>query len=176
FLIVELDQTVGELAEVEVNPQIPTDYIRSAMRNLSNVKPDTPYMTLGYYYEKITENNMLLRHDEGVFKTYIPSSQDSLKRRQYQLVLYRKGENIQPMKFMLEKRKKEEIKENEKAKKENKEQKTGIDFVFTSGGPPVMMRYVSINKWIDDYLDSTMFKNFEYSFSSSLNTTDDNLV
>jgi hypothetical protein len=165
-LLIGLQASVSELNEITVRPESPEYYIRRAMRNLPYIRSGAPYQTIGYYHEKILENKNVLRYDEGVFKSYNPPFRDTV-RRQYQLLLYRNPQAIQQMQLMSKERKKSEEKENKKAVREHKETRTGIDFIFMSGGPQVMLRYVSINKRADDYLDSTQFKHFNYSFASS---------
>ena len=91
------------------------------------------------------------------------------------MVLYRQGATIYPMEFMAEERQKMEEKEHKK--KGNKEEvKSGIDFIFLSGGPPVLMHYASINLRVDDYLDSTDFKNYNYNFVASSSDADKDIL
>jgi hypothetical protein len=173
--IIEMEPSISELKEIVVRPLPPTYYISRAMRGVEDIRPKEAFQTEGYYFEKISENKKPLKYDEGIFRSFIPKYKDTL-RRQYQLLLYRQASNIQPMQFMAEERKKFEEKEKRKSKEANKPVKTGIDFIFMSGGPPVMLHYASINRRADDYLDSTEFKHYDYSFASSGNAGDAHLL
>ena len=163
FLTIAMEASNMELSEVVVRPMPPTFYIQRAMNYVKEIRPQQAFQAEGYYLEKILENQKLLKYDEGIFKSYIPKINDTIKR-QYQLALYRSTEKIYDMQFMKKERVELEEKENKKSKGKNL---TGIDYIFTSGGPAVMIHYASINRRADEYLDSLKFKYYNYSFSNA---------
>jgi hypothetical protein len=163
-MIIEMKSAITELSEVEVRPWPPTYYIKMAMRQIRENYPKEPFQTEAFYLEKVTENNSLLKNNECVFKTYFPNFLDSLKN-QHQLLLYRQPGKIEEMKFMEEERKEQEEKEFKKHPNEKK--LTGTDFIFRLGGPGTILYFSRISKRNDDFLDSTKFNHFNYSFSES---------
>jgi hypothetical protein len=163
-LTIEMEEVITDLKEVLVLPLPPTYYINLAMRLTRQNYPKDPFQTEAYYREKITENSSLLKFNECIFKTYFPNFLDSIKN-QHQLLLYRHPAKVEEMKFMAEERKEQEEKEFKKHPNEKK--LTGTDFIFRLGGPGTILYFCKINKRYDDFLDSTKFKHYHYSFAKS---------
>ena len=158
-----LEKSSYFLKEVLVRPLLPQDYIRMAIRNISENYPGTPFQTLGYYKEQLKENKDFIRDEEAVFKTYYPNYQASVAN-QHQMLLHRKGE-VKPLKFMKDKIDKAIEKENKKAKK-NGEESDPIDpeeIISSFGGPEAILGSDFVNER-EYFLDSTKFKNYDFSF------------
>ena len=162
-LEIKLQSSAVELQEVVVRPSPPEHYIRLAMRYVSRNYPKTPFQTEAYYREKILENKNLIRCDEGIFKSYYPNFLDSVKS-QHQLLLFRSAENPQEVAFMSEERKKKAEKNKKKGKKEDTET-VGIDLGESFGGPEDILSGVNLSKDPVNYLDTTTFKRYKYSFA-----------
>lgn len=161
-----------ELAEVQVNPMPPTHYIRMAMRSLRNNYPDKPFGTRSYYREIIRENGAFLRAHEGIFRSYVPNFQDTV-RKQHQLMLFRKSSELSEMTFMKKEREKEAMKDQKKEAKTIRKGKTvekkkdadslGIGELF--GGPENLLRLSDLFRDPPGSLDTNGFRNYTYSFA-----------
>ena len=163
----QLEPFSFELATVVVRPLLPTDYIRMAMRKLKENYPTKPFQSQGYYREQITENTILVKQNEGVFKTYYPNYQDTVKN-QHQLLLYRKADQKQ-IAFMRVKAEKKNQKKLRKAMKAGKDT-TGLadaDAMKIGFGGPESVLGMDFIKEKEPCLDSTKFKKFNYSFGGS---------
>lgn len=163
-LQVKLQQNALELQEVVVRPLQPQEYIRMAMRRLKINYPTEPFGSEAYYREKATENKSVVKCDEGVFKTYYPNYQDTVKN-QHQLLLYRQGEKLSEVQFM----KKERDEKAEKEKKTGKKQKNSLDIDLTSsfGGPENILKGASLTRDPAACLDTLHLKSYNYVFAKS---------
>lgn len=174
---VSLVPTSIDLKEVLIRPLPPTYYIRLAMQSRQSNYPVRPFESTAYYREVIQENGSFLRSHEGVFKTYYPNFQDTIKN-QNQLMLFRKANDLKELAFMKKERLKDEAKEKrreEKALKKGKPAKEGkksddkdslkIGDMF--GGPENLLKMADIFKDPDNFLDSNEFKNYNYTFAKS---------
>lgn len=173
-LEIKLQSSAIELQEVIVRPSPPEYYIRLAMRNVSQNYPKTPFQTEAYYREKILENKNLIRCDEGIFKSYYPNFLDSVKS-QHQLMLFKSAENPQEVAFMSKERKKKAEKNKKKGKKEDTEN-VGIDLGESFGGPEDVLSGVNLSKDPVNYLDTTTFKRYKYSFAKSSSYNNNELM
>lgn len=161
-----------ELKEVLVNPLPPTHYIRMAMRSLRQNYPAQAYETQSYYREIIQENGAFLRSHEGVFRSYTPNFQDSVKS-QHQLLLFRKANDLREMAFMKKERLKESEKDQKKAAKairkgrevKKKEVDDSLKIGDLFGGPENLLRLAGLFKDPGNYLDTNEFKEYTYSFA-----------
>lgn len=161
-----------ELAEVQVNPMPPTHYIRMAMRSLRYNYPDKPFGTRSYYREIIRENGAFLRAHEGIFRSYIPNFQDTV-RKQHQLMLFRKSSELSELTFMKKEREKEATKDQKKEAKAIRKGKTfkkkkdadslGIGELF--GGPENLLRLSDLFRDPPGSLDTNSFRDYTFSFA-----------
>lgn len=174
-LVVKLQPVMMEMKEVIVKPQPPTYYIIQAMRSLKNNYPSQPFETQAYYRENINENDGFLRSAEGVFKTYYPGFQDSVKN-QHQLILFRKAETLAELAFMKKEREKDAAKEKKKEakavkkgkevkKKESDGDSLKIGEMF--GGPETLLRMADLFRNADNCIDTTMLNEYNYTFEKS---------
>lgn len=165
---ITLNKSDIELKEVVIRPLPPTYYIKQAIANLKQTNPKDPFQTQAYYRELITENDNFIVSNEAVFKTFYPSFQDTIKN-QHQALLFRKADDIKEVAFMKAQRDKKAAKKEAKAKKKGKilteEESKGIASTF--GGPESILRQADLSKSGDEYLDSTSFKHYEYTFAAS---------
>lgn len=173
-LEIKLQSSAIELQEVVVRPSPPEHYIRMAMRIVNLNYPKTPFQTDAYYREKILENKNLIRCDEGIFKSYYPNFLDSVKS-QHQLMLLRSAENIQEVAFMSKERKKKEEKKKKKGKTEDPDDPI-IDLGESFGGPQDLLLGVNLSKEPENYLDTTAFKRYNYSFAKSTSYNNNELM
>ena len=100
-LNIVLTPSSNVLDEVILTEKDPLDYIRKALERLAENYPQTEYQSIAYYRQKFIENGAVINKEEGVFKTYYPTSGDSAKN-QHQLLLYKPEENPQQFQFMRE--------------------------------------------------------------------------
>ena len=96
---VELTPHQIQLDELVIRPISPTDYIKKAVKKYPDNYPSNPFQTKAYYREKFLENGNVVHISEGVFKSYYPSFQDTLKN-QHQLLLFRQADDIYDIAFM----------------------------------------------------------------------------
>lgn len=164
-LSIKLESTVVQLEEIVIRPLSPETYIRYAMRKIGQNYPDQPFQTDAYYREKVLENKNLIRCDEGVFKTYYTSYADTLLPL-HQLLLFRRAENTVKVAFMNKEEKKKTAKDTAK--------KVQLDAGESFGGPDDILKSGNLSKKSENFLDSTMFRSYKYSFakSSSYNTSE----
>lgn len=174
-LMVKLQPVMMEMKEVIVKPQPPTYYILQAMRSLKTNYPSQPFETQAYYRENINENDGFLRSAEGVFKTYYPGFQDSVKN-QHQLMLFRKAETLAELAFMKKEREKEAAKEKKKEakaikkgkevkKKESDDDSLKVGDIF--GGPDNLLKMADLFRSPDNCIDTTMLNEYVYTFEKS---------
>ena len=176
-LVVSLVPSSIDLKEVLIRPLPPTYYIKLAMQSKAANYPSAPFESNAYYREIIQENGNFLRSHEGVFKTYYPNFQDTLKN-QHQLLLFRKANDLQELAFMKKERLKDEAKDKrreekslkkgkplKKDSKSNDKDSLKIGEIF--GGPENLLKMSDIFKDPENFLDSNEFKNYTYSFAKS---------
>ncbi len=176
-LQVSLTPTSIDLKEVLIRPLPPTFYIKLAMQSRKANYPLDPFESTAYYREIIQEKGSFLRSHEGVFKTYYPAFQDTVKN-QSQLMLFRKANDLTELAFMKKERLKDEAKDKrreEKAvkkgkpveKKSSKDDKDSLKIGEVFGGPENLLKMADIFKDPDNFLDSNEFKNYTYAFAKS---------
>jgi hypothetical protein len=174
-LFINLIPSTVELKEVTVSPLPPTYYIKLAMSQIKENYPQDPFLSTAYYREKVMENENFIRCNEGVFKSYYPNFQDTVKN-QHQLLLYRKVDDLKQISFMQKERDKDAAKEKKKEAKaikkgktvktkEEKDEQLKIAEMF--GGPERILALANLSKNASNYLDSTEFKNYNYSFAKT---------
>jgi hypothetical protein len=174
-LFINLIPSTVELKEVAVSPLPPTYYIKLAMSQIKENYPQDPFLSTAYYREKVMENENFIRCNEGVFKSYYPNFQDTVKN-QHQLLLYRKVDDLKQISFMQKERDKDAAKEKKKEAKaikkgktvktkEEKDEQLKIAEMF--GGPERILALANLSKNASNYLDSTEFKNYNYSFAKT---------
>jgi hypothetical protein len=165
FVQVKLDQNAMELQEVVVRPLKPQEYIRMAMRRVKINYASEPFGTDAYYREKAIENGKLLKLDEGVFRTYYPKYQDTVKN-QHQLMLFARAQNTSEVAFMKAEREKKAEKEKKTGKKQD--DKVEIDLTSSFGGPENSLRAASLtDKNTENCLDTLHLKKYNYAFAKS---------
>lgn len=177
----ELESSFMQLDELVIRPLSPEDYIRRAVRSIPDNYANLPFETHAYYREKVTENNNFIALNEAYLKSYFPNYQDTVKN-QHRLLLYRTAADIQKVQFMKEwtdkKQKKEERKEEKKAAKDRKKNievspedsvnsvEAGI-FTANFGGLDQVFSS-DLVKNLEDFLDSTRFKKYNYEFANGV--------
>jgi len=176
-LNIALQPSNNVLDEVFVSPLSPLDYIKKALENLDKNYPQDPYQTLAYYREKFIENGAVINKEEGVFKTYYASPNDSI-RNQHQLLLYKPEENPQQFQFMREWYEKKQEKQKKKAIKngeefEEDEYDTEIDMDL--GGPETVID-MDINRDPDNYLKPKYFNKYDYIFGDETSLNGERIV
>lgn len=176
-LSIRLTEAPVQLNEIDVKPKPPEFYITLAMRNLKNNYPEKPFETMAYYREKVLENKKFIKMDEGVFKTYCPRYQDSV-RNQDQLLLFRTAENISELQFMKEEREKQEQKNKERVAKGKKPEESNVemDLAGSFGGPASLLKSSRISGRNITFLDTTAFKDYRYTFAKSSSYDNSNLM
>lgn len=166
-LRIRMSRNAVELGEVVVYPLSPTDYIKRALEQLHTNYPVQPFETIAYYREKLTENGNFLEEDEGMFKTYYPSYQDTIPN-QYQLLLHRKTKDIRELEFMKKQRRKSYEKSLEKAEKKNDTAEVtmaGSNLKNIFSGPDMILS-LSLMNGRPPFLDSNKFREFRYHFGA----------
>ena len=165
-LEVKLEPFSFQLAEVVVRPLLPTDYLRMALRKVKENYPSKPFQSQAYYREQEFENNKIILQNEGIFQTYYPSYLDTV-RNQHQLFLFRKADK-QQLAFMHDKAERKHQKKINKAVKEGKDTSAiGSDFLNIGYGGPEAILHLDFIKDKKSFLDSMMFKKYNYSFGGS---------
>ncbi|MCZ6693761.1 MAG: carboxypeptidase-like regulatory domain-containing protein [Bacteroidetes bacterium] len=166
---VELTPHQIQLDELVIRPLSPTDYIKKAVKKYPDNYPSNPFQTKAYYREKFLENGNVVHISEGVFKSYYPSFQDTLKN-QHQLLLFRQADDIYDIAFMNDWIEKKEAKKKKKALKKGKEyEETNITNEIREGfGGPETILGIDLTKNEEPCLDSTLFKKFRYSFANGV--------
>lgn len=175
-LSVNLQPDFMEMKEVQIKPQPPTYYLLLAARSMKANYPEKPFESQSYYRENISENGGFLRSAEGVFRTYYPGFQDTVKN-QHQLMLFQKAETLAELAFMKKEREKSEAKdkkrEEKKARKGKPTEKKKSDSSDSLkigelfGGPENLLRMADIVRSPESCIDSTMFDEYTYSFARS---------
>ncbi len=166
-LDVKLESYSVALPEVVIRALTPTDYIRMAMRKVKENYPQKPFQSQAYYREQVNENNILINQSEGVFKTYYPNYQDTVKN-QHQLLLYKKADSKQ-IAFMREETERKKEKKIKKAKRQGKNtaDMENSDAVKIGFGGPESILSMDFLREHEPFLDTLQFKKFNYSFAGS---------
>lgn len=165
------------LDEVILTQLSALDYIKKALENLDKNYPQDPYQSLAFYREKFIENDVIIKKEEAVFKTYYPTKIDSTEN-QHQLVLYKPAKNPQKFQFMREWIEKMEDKEKKKAIKngeEIEEDEYNGDIKLNMGGPDTVLD-LDINQSKDNFLDPKYFKKYEYTLGEETSLNGEQLV
>ena len=163
-LDIKLRPADNVLDEVLLTRLSALDYIKRALEHLDDNYPTDHYQSLAFYREKFIENEIVIRKEEAVFKSYYPSQSDSIKN-QHQLVLYKPAENPQKFQFMREWFEKMQAKEKKKAEKNGEEYDGDFDeddLDFNLGGPDTVLE-LDINQNRDNFLDPKYFKKYQYT-------------
>ncbi|MFM2156355.1 MAG: hypothetical protein RL516_1104, partial [Bacteroidota bacterium] len=113
-----LNRNDFQLNEIVVRPNLPTFYIKEALKGIKRNYPKTPFETQAYFREIFKENSSYITCNEAVFKSYYPNYQDTIKN-QHQLYLYRKINDVKKLAFMQEERDKRNKKNEKKKAKKN---------------------------------------------------------
>ncbi|MEP7170877.1 MAG: carboxypeptidase-like regulatory domain-containing protein [Bacteroidota bacterium] len=166
-LDVKLEPGSVALSEVVIRALSPVDYIRSAMRKVKENYPQKPFQSEAYYREKVLENDSLIKQTEGIFQTYYPSYQDTIKN-QHQLLLYKKADP-RKIAFMHDKAEKKKEKKIRKAKRQGKDtaEMENSDAVKIGFGGPEGILSMDFIKEKEPFLDTLQFNKFNYSFAGS---------
>ena len=166
-LNIKLKPNSFELKEVMILPMPPEHYIKMAMNSIKKNYPRQPFQTEAYYREIFTENDSIISFTEAVFNSYYPHYCDTSAKNSHQLLLYNKADD-KKIAFM-----NKQNKAKKKRKKDKNEtsvidtSKTGpIDIKGAIGGPDAILG-LDVVRGAEDYLDSTKFRYFEYSFAAS---------
>lgn len=176
-LNITLQPSSNVLDEVLLSPLSPLDYIKKAIENLKENYPQDAYQTIAYYREKFVENGAVINKEEGIFKTYYPSSKDTIKN-QHQLLLYKPEEDPKEFQFMREWYEKKQEKQKKKAIKkgeEFEEDEFDTDIDLNLGGPETVIN-LDINRDLDHYLKPKYFKKYEYSFGEETSLNGEQIV
>lgn len=166
-LNIKLESYSVALPEVVIRALLPTDYIRMAMRKVKENYPQKPFQSQAYYREQVLENDNLINQTEGIFKSYYPNYQDTIKN-QHQLLLYKKADSKQ-IAFMREEAEKRKDKKIKKAKRKGKDT-AGIensDAIKIGFGGPETILSMDFLREHEPFLDTLQFKKFDYSFAGS---------
>lgn len=158
-LKISLEEASVLLEEVIIRPLSPESYIRLAMRKIRENYAGNPFQTEAYYREKVLENQTLISQNEGVFRTFHKSYTDT-SGPQHQLLLFRKAEPAE-IRFM-----------NSQKKKKNKatadtasQQPVNLEDAF--GGPSQILKNGNLSMKSENFLDSSQFRSYRYSFARS---------
>lgn len=165
------------LDEVLLTQLSALDYIKLALDNIDQNYPVDPYQSLAYYREKFIENDIIIKKEEGVFKTYYPTRSDSMKN-QHQLVLYKPAPNPQKFQFMREWIEKKKAKEKKKALEKGEEideDDYDEDMDLNLGGPDSVID-LDITQSKDNFLDPKYFKKYEYSLGEETSLNGEQLI
>lgn len=175
-MAVSMQPDFVEMKEVQIKPQPPTYYLLLAARSLKSNYPENPFETQAYYRENITENNGFLRSAEGVFRTYYPAFQDTIKN-QHQLLLFHKAETLAELAFMKKEREKSDAKEKKREEKAIRKGKTvekkksdnndSLKIGEMFGGPENLLKMADLFKNAESCIDTNMFNEYTYSFAKS---------
>lgn len=164
-LIIMMKKNAVQLHEVMVYPLDPTGYLKQARKQIPENYPIEPFQTIAWYKELLSENGKVLEGKEGIFKSYYPSYQDTV-RNDHQLMLYRKANEISKLSFMEKERTRSYEREKKRAEKKQDTTdlvKAGTDFSKMFRGPEMVLS-IDLLKQNEPFLDSTQFKKFEYFF------------
>ncbi len=168
-IIIRLKEKVVQLDNLIVTPLSPTDYIKRAVKKIPQNYARNPYGSQGYYREFFVENGDFINGVEGVFRSYFPSSVDTVDN-QHQLILYRQVDDLRNIAFAkrwIDKRQEKEIK---KAARKDEEPE---DFDLTNeirngfGGPDNILT-MDLSNGDEDCLDSTQFNKFRYELANGI--------
>lgn len=166
-LNIRLKKNEIALPEVVIHAYTPEDYIRMAMRNVKRNYPAKPFQSQAYYREQLIENNILINQCEGIFKTYYPNYQDTVKN-QHQLLLYRKADSKQ-ITFMREEAERRKEKKIRKEKREGRDT-TGTentDAVRIAFGGPESVLNLDIIREREPFLDTLQLRKFHYELAGT---------
>lgn len=161
-LAIRLQQTTLPLKESDVRLLPAESYVRLAVQGLKNNYPQQPFIALAYYREKLTENKNFRQLNEGLFKTYYPSTADSL---QNQLMLYRQAEEAQEFQFIKEEPEKVKAQEKKSGKKSQKGLKRDLAQAFS--GPCSLLSVSKLNGDLPSYVDTAKWNAYHYKFAKS---------
>lgn len=154
------------LKELVIRPMAPEDYIKRVVKNRIKALPQDSYSANAYYREKFKENDGYIAYNEGIFKFHFPTYQDSLAN-QYQLCLYETAKNPQELQFMKRKKDKKEERKRKKAEKKGEEyEDDDSDMIHVNFGGPKQILASQMGEETEDFMDSTKFKKFKYSFGT----------
>ncbi len=176
-LDIKLRPASNVLDEVILTQLSALDYIKKALENLDVNYAQDPHESIAFYREKFIENDIIIKKEEAVFKSYYPARKDSSKN-QHQLVLYKPAENPQEFQFMREWIEKMEAKEKKKAIKngediDENDDSEGMD--FNLGGPDTVLD-LDIHRNHDNFLNPKYFKKYEYTLGTETNLNGEQLV
>jgi len=159
-----LTPSVFQFNEVVIRSLSPEEYLKNAIKKISDNYLDRPFETVSYYSERVDENDIPIKYTEAAFLSYrFPYLLDSVN--QHQLVLHQELAEDE-LQFLKGKRDKRNAKAARKAKKKgisfDKENEPGIlDIGFL--GPEETLKSDPV-KSLSDFLDSTSFKKYKYEF------------
>lgn len=161
-----LQPSVLTLKELVFRPLSPEDYIKRVVRNMKETMPKEPFNSVGYYREKLLENQAYLAFSEGVFKSYHPKYQDTIPN-QHQLMLYETADNPQEVQFMKSTFAKKADRKRRKAEKKGEtfDEDEGSRMIQHSFSGPDEILSMDLNRELEPFLDSTFFKKFKYHFA-----------
>lgn len=149
-LKIKLEPKTIELNEVVVQPLSPQVYLKRAIRRIRENYALDPFQTISFYKEELKKNNVLVKNQEAIIKSYYPEYHDSM-HNQHQILLYRYQDG--------------QCLKKTKAKQEDERNETeeNIDIEMNLGGPETLLIFDLI-KQKPAFLDTNQFKHFKYSF------------
>ncbi len=149
-LKIKLEPKPIELNEIVIQPLSPQVYLKRAIRRIRENYALEPFQTFSYYKEELKKNNVLVKNQEAIIKSYYPEYHDS-RHNQHQILLYRyqDGQGLQKT----------------RAKKEDEgiEITENKDIEINLGRPETLLTFDLI-KQKPAFLDTNQFKHFKYSF------------
>ncbi len=170
-ILVELTPSAFQLDEVIIRPIEPAEYLRMVKRRQRENNAIYSFNAWAHYEEAIRENDELIDHSEGIFKSWFSDYQLNSEIH-HQLILFRK-KPVNQLEFMKARAKKEKAKYLEEYPEEQADED---DLLLTNfGGPESIMRLNVMNESLE-CLDSTRAKNFRYHYLPETSYLGKNIV
>lgn len=166
------------LAEIEVRPWEPWDYIKRAMKNVAQNYPNSAYLSDGYFSTLLSENQAYLKYSEAVVQTYSPAYGDTTKSHS-RLIQARTVKDPANIKFMRKRFEKRMAKKERKAKKRGEEfERKDIDeeLANSSLGNPDMVIYADPVRDTAIFLDEKLHQYFDYSIAGYTSMYDEKVI
>ena len=162
---IPLKPSANLLQEVIVRPLTPEEYLKRVKKKVVVNYSSSDFSNMAYYREEVKENGQFIMHSEGVFNTYYSPSEKG-EKRQHQLHLFRKNEDIHELQFMKEKAKKERRKHLEKHPEDSVKygSEDPEDLLLTNFGGPDNLLQLDVKGNSLSFLDSTELRHYRYTY------------